>query len=68
MRSGCPHHHELRLKGLSDGSVVAPLDFVPVAESSGAIIEIGNWVIRTAATDLAAGTDLDRTDLVSMAG
>ena len=50
----------------SDGSVVAPLDFVPVAESSGAIIEIGNWVIRTAAADLAAGTDLDRSVTVNV--
>ncbi len=49
-----------------DGSVVAPLDFVPLAESSGAIIEIGNWVIRTAANDLAAGTDLDRSVTVNV--
>ena len=50
----------------SDGSVVAPLDFVPVAETSGAIIEIGDWVIRTAAADLAAGTDLDRSVTVNV--
>ena len=49
-----------------DGTIVEPLDFIPVAESSGAIIEIGNWVIRTAAADLATGTDLDRSVTVNV--
>jgi diguanylate cyclase (GGDEF)-like protein len=32
---------------------VSPLDFVPVAEETGAIVEIGRWVLRTACAQLA---------------
>ena len=33
-----------------DWGLVAPLDFVPVAESSNLILEVGGWVLTTAAT------------------
>jgi diguanylate cyclase (GGDEF)-like protein len=32
---------------------VSPVDFIPVAESTGAIVPIGEWVLRTACRDLA---------------
>jgi diguanylate cyclase (GGDEF)-like protein len=32
---------------------VSPMDFIPVAEDSGMIVEIGAWVLDTALTDLA---------------
>lgn len=36
--------------------MVSPLDFIPVAESTRAIIPIGRWVLRTACEQLAAWT------------
>lgn len=36
-----------------DGSLVSPAKFIPVAEKSGGIIPIGNWVLREALKSLA---------------
>lgn len=36
----------------SDGSWILPGDFIPVAEETGLIVEIGNWVLSTAAVQI----------------
>lgn len=42
---------------------VSPLAFLPVAEQSGAILKIGEWVLRTACAQLAAWRNAGRRDL-----
>jgi diguanylate cyclase (GGDEF)-like protein/PAS domain S-box-containing protein len=36
-----------------DGSVISPAQFIPVAEQSGLIVQIGRWVLETAARQAA---------------
>jgi len=43
----------MRLKML-DGTLVPPSLFIPVAERTGAILELGRWAIRTVCTELLA--------------
>ena len=44
--------------------LVPPSDFIPVAEETGLIVEVGSWVLRTAAAEMAHWhRRLGRTDL-----
>ena len=48
-----------------DGNMVPPADFIPVAENSGLIIQIGHWVLDTACAQLKAWeSEPDFSDLV----
>ncbi len=48
-RDGAPVSLEALVRWRRDGQLVPPLDFIPLAESSGAIEAIGRWVIGEAA-------------------
>ncbi|MBB2943163.1 diguanylate cyclase (GGDEF)-like protein [Actinoplanes lutulentus] len=41
----------------SDGPVVSPVEFIPVAEHSGLIIDLGAWIINQACADAAGWQD-----------
>ncbi|WFU12772.1 GGDEF and EAL domain-containing protein (plasmid) [Rhizobium sp. CB3090] len=52
----------MRLR-LPDGSSVPPSVFIPIAERTGSIIELGRWAIKTACQDILAS---DRMTTVSV--
>ncbi|MDD3815154.1 MAG: EAL domain-containing protein [Desulfocapsaceae bacterium] len=52
--SGCPVAAEALLRWNSEKlGIVNPMEFIPVAEDSRLIVEIGNWVLETACREAA---------------
>ncbi len=47
--------HEALLRWERPDGMVSPLDFIPLAETSGLIVPIGRWVLETAVKALKAG-------------
>lgn len=54
-RSGAVIAHEALLRWVRPSGVVSPLDFIPLAESSGLIVPIGRWVRQRAVDALRTG-------------
>ncbi len=46
--------HEALLRWIRPSGIVSPLDFIPLAETSGLIVPIGRWVMRQAVDALKA--------------
>lgn len=44
--------------------LISPAEFIPIAENSGLIIPIGEWVLRTAAAQAKAWLDAGKTEFV----
>jgi diguanylate cyclase (GGDEF)-like protein len=45
-----------------DGTVVPPIEFIPVAERTGLIVPLGRWVLREACREAAGWVDAHRPD------
>ncbi len=44
----------------ADGSFISPMDFIPIAEETGMILPIGEWVLRQACTEAASWSEPHR--------
>jgi diguanylate cyclase (GGDEF)-like protein len=51
---GRPSRVEALVRWRRDGALTGPAGFIPIAEETGLIVELGDWVLRRACTDVAA--------------
>jgi diguanylate cyclase (GGDEF)-like protein len=68
LRTGCAVGFEVLLRwNHPQYGLIQPLDFIPIAEDTGLIVPLGNWVLRQAATQLKTWqTRFPRTAPLSM--
>jgi diguanylate cyclase (GGDEF)-like protein/PAS domain S-box-containing protein len=57
LQSGVIVGVEALIRWRCNGALVSPLDFIPVAEDTGLIVAIGEWVTRTACTQAVTWKD-----------
>ncbi len=55
---------EALIRWQRDGKMISPAEFIPLAEETGVIIPIGEWVLRTACRDMKKLIDKGYTGLV----
>lgn len=55
---------EALIRWQRDGRMISPAEFIPLAEETGVIIPIGEWVLRTACRDMKQLIDAGYTSLV----
>jgi diguanylate cyclase (GGDEF)-like protein len=53
LSSGAVAGFEALARWTHDGEAIAPSEFIPVAEESGLIVQLGRWALETAVTTLA---------------
>lgn len=58
---------EALLRWRRDGRLMQPAEFVPVAEETGLIVPIGDWVLRAACADVARWQELEGWESLSLA-
>ena len=55
---------EALIRWQRDGKMISPAEFIPLAEETGVIIPIGEWVLRTACRDMKQLIDAGYTSLI----
>lgn len=48
----------------TDGKLVSPAEFIPIAEKSGLIVKIGNWVLRESISNFASWREKYHYDMI----
>jgi diguanylate cyclase (GGDEF)-like protein len=66
IRSGRVIGVEALIRWRRDGKLVSPIDFIPIAEESGLIVGIGEWVLREACRQSAVWRGLGHDLLVAV--
>lgn len=55
---------EALIRWQRDGKMISPAEFIPIAEETGVILPIGEWVLRTSCMDMKQLIDMGFSNLV----